>query len=149
MSSGWDIENGELQEGATEELLEDAISKMSSVENEHVKTELQKMADAVQAEFDKPTYYYFGQCRLTFYCGGSCCCGQWAGGNTASGEPPIVGRTVANGSLPFGTKVLIEGHEYVVTDRGVGANQFDIYVSSHSEALARGLYYADVYIVDD
>lgn len=92
----------------------------------------------------EPSYY--GVCRITFYCGCSQCCGQWAGGPTASGVMPTPGRTVANGSLPFGTRVLIEGQEYVVEDRGVSGDQFDIFVSDHQEALNRGLYYADVYI---
>ena len=94
----------------------------------------------------EPSYY--GVCRITFYCGCSQCCGQWAGGPTASGAMPTPGRTVANGVLPFGTRVLIEGHEYVVEDRGVSGNQFDIFVSDHQEALNRGLYYADVYIIE-
>ena len=94
----------------------------------------------------QPTYY--GACRITFYCGCSQCCGQWAGGPTASGVMPTPGRTVANGVLPFGTRVLIEGHEYVVEDRGVSGDQFDIFVSDHQEALNRGLYYADVYIIE-
>ena len=42
--------------------------------------------------------------------------------------------------------VLIDGQEYCVTDRGVGADEFDILVESHDEALARGMYYTDVYI---
>lgn len=94
----------------------------------------------------QPTYY--GVCRITFYCGCSQCCGQWAGGPTASGAMPAPGRTVANGVLPFGTRVLIEGQEYVVEDRGVSGDQFDIFVSDHQEALNRGLYYADVYIIE-
>ena len=90
---------------------------------------------------------YYGNCRITYYCGCSACNGQWAGGPTASGAYPVAGVTVANGSLPFGTKVKINGHVYTVQDRGVGGSQFDIYVDSHSEANAGGLYYTDVYIV--
>lgn len=96
----------------------------------------------------EPSVYYYGACRITFYCGCSQCCGSWAGGPTASGATPTAGWTVANGSLPFGTKVIIDGHTYCVEDRGVSANQFDIFVDSHDEALARGLYYSDVYIVE-
>ena len=96
----------------------------------------------------EPAMDYYGNCRITFYCAGSCCCGQWAGSQTASGATPTAGWTVANGSLPFGTKVIIDGHTYCVEDRGVSANQFDIFVDSHDEALARGLYYSDVYIVE-
>lgn len=96
----------------------------------------------------EPATYFYGACRITFYCPCSRCCGAWAGGPTASGATPTAGWTVANGSLPFGTKVIIEGHTYCVEDRGVSGDQFDIFVDSHSEALARGLYYADVYIVE-
>ena len=95
-----------------------------------------------------PVLTYYGCCRITFYDANSCCCGEFANGYTASGEPAIVGRTVANGILPFGTRVMIEGHEYCVTDRGVDGDQFDILVDSHEEALTKGMYYADVYIIN-
>ena len=88
---------------------------------------------------------YWGKCRITFYCPCSQCCGSW-GNATASGVMPTPGRTVANGSLPFGTVVVIDGAEYVVEDRGVGSDQFDIFVTDHQEALSRGLYYTDVYV---
>lgn len=105
-------------------------------------------AEEVNTAENAPRTAYYGACRITFYCGCSQCCGQWAGGPTASGAMPTPGRTVANGVLPFGTRVLIEGQEYVVEDRGVSGDQFDIYVSDHQEALNRGLYYADVYIIE-
>ena len=94
-----------------------------------------------------PVLTYYGNCRITFYCASSCCCGEFANGYTASGEEAIPGWTCANGSLPFGTMVLIDGQQYCVTDRGVDGDQFDILVGSHEEALQRGLYYADVYII--
>lgn len=92
---------------------------------------------------------YYGNCRITHYCNCSICCGKWAGGGTASGAWPSAGRTVANGDLPFGTKLLINGQIYVVEDRGVGAQQIDIYCNSHEEALSRGMYYTDVYIINE
>ena len=90
--------------------------------------------------------HLYGNCRITFYCPCSACCGSW-GNATASGVMPTANHTVANGSLPFGTRVEIDGVEYVVEDRGVGGDQFDIFVNDHGEALARGLYYTDVYLV--
>lgn len=87
----------------------------------------------------------YGQCRVTFYCPCSTCCGSW-GNATASGVMPTPNHTVATGSLPFGTVVVIDGAEYVVEDRGVGAYEMDIFVSDHQEALNRGLYYTDVFI---
>lgn len=101
-------------------------------------------AEPVNAE---PARSYYGNCRITFYCGCAECCGSW-GNATASGAMPTADWTVANGSLPFGTLVEIDGHTYCVEDRGVGGDQFDIYVDSHQEALNRGLYYADVYILE-
>lgn len=95
---------------------------------------------------------YYGVCTITHYDNGPCCCGKWAGGNTASGVPPTINRTVAHNYLPFGTRVLINGQEYIVEDRGdsnmAGGMWFDIYVSTHSEANARGMYSTDVYIIN-
>ena len=104
---------------------------------------------AAEEEEETVSARYFGNCRITFYCPGACCCGQWASGATASGTVATANRTVANGSLPFGTRVLIDGQEYVIEDRGVGGDQFDIFVNSHQEALDRGLYYTDVFILED
>lgn len=100
-------------------------------------------ADPVLTEWQ-----YYGNCRITFYDTGACCCGDFANGYTANGEEAIVGWTCANGALPFGTMVMIDGQVLCVTDRGVGADEFDILVGSHEEAEQRGLYYADVYILN-
>lgn len=149
MRKVWDIENGCLAEGATLELLEAAEEKAEALpeDSEH-KENLAAIAEAARAELTKPKLRYYGNCRITFYCAGPCCCGQWASGNTASGTRATANRTVANGDLPFGTRLLIDGQEYIVEDRGVGAQQIDIFVNSHAEADARGLYYREVWIVE-
>lgn len=90
---------------------------------------------------------YLGNFRLTAYCNCSKCCGQWAGGATASGTTPTPGRTVAMGGIAFGTKLLINGQVYTVEDRGTAYGHVDIYMGSHSEALSFGMQYADVYVV--
>lgn len=119
------------------------------IEPEIVEEPAEVISEPAEAVTPEPSNLsYYGNCRLTFYDVGPCCCGQWAGGHTASGTVATVGRTVACGDLLFGTHLLIEGQEYVVEDRGVGAQQIDILVSSHEEALARGLYYADVWIIN-
>lgn len=107
----------------------------------------EEVADGPVNTAPEPVSTYYGNCRITFYCSCSACCGAYAGGPTASGAMPTAGWTVANGSLPFGTQVIIDGHTYCVEDRGVSGDQFDIYVSNHQEALNRGLYYTDVYLV--
>lgn len=93
-------------------------------------------------------WFYYGNCRITFYDDCAECCGV-AGNTTASGVYPTPQHTVATGGdLPFGTVLLIDGQEYVVEDRGVDAYEVDIFVATHDEALARGLYYADVFILE-
>lgn len=103
--------------------------------------------DTLSVVYEPEPMHLYGNCRITFYCHCATCNGR-AGANCASGVQPRTNHTVANGSLPFGTRVLIDGQEYVVEDRGVGAFEFDIFVGSHQEALDRGLYYRDVYIID-
>lgn len=117
----------------------------NAVQIETYKTEV---ANELAAEEEEPAMHYYGNCRITFYCPASCCCGAYATGITASGAPVQANHTVASGDLPFGTRLMIDGQEYVVEDRGVGAQQIDIFVWSHQEALERGLYYTDVFIID-
>lgn len=121
----------------------EACEEIAPIEPEIIEPE--PVQENVQQTAATPTSYY-GNCRITFYCPCAQCCGSW-GNATASGARPTAGRTVACGDLPFGTRLLIEGHEYVVEDRGVGAQQIDIFVNGHQEALDRGLYYTDVWII--
>lgn len=86
-----------------------------------------------------------GRWKLTHYCHGACCNGSNAG-RTASGAPMTDGRTVAVGGLPFGTELMIEGHRYVVEDRGVSGKHVDILVSGHQHAKDLGEKYAEVFI---
>ena len=103
--------------------------------------------EELEEEPEEPAMHLYGNCRITFYCHCAACNGR-AGANCASGVQPKVNHTVATGSLPFGTRLMIDGQEYVVEDRGVGDFEIDIFVASHEEALQRGLYYTDVYIID-
>ena len=110
------------------------------------------MPEEVLEVVSKPEpMHLYGNCVITFYDNGPCCCGPWAGGHTASGTVPRANHTVAHNTLPFGTRLLIDGIEYVVEDRGDGnmdAFWVDIYVDTHEEANRRGMYRSDVYIID-
>lgn len=90
---------------------------------------------------------YLGNFALTAYCGCAACCGT-AGNLTASGTVPEAGRTVAMGGVDFGTQLLINGHVYTVEDRGTPYGVVDIFCSSHAEACAFGMQYADVYVLN-
>ena len=91
-----------------------------------------------------------GVYKITGYCSCSKCCGK-ATGRTASGTIATAGRTVAaSAALPYGTKVNINGHTYTVEDRGgaIKGNKIDIYFSSHAQALAWGVKYLPVEVVE-
>ena len=88
--------------------------------------------------------------KITAYCPCSKCCGK-TNGRTASGTTATAGRTVAASSkFAFGTKLNIGGHVYTVEDRGgaINGNKIDIFVNSHAEALAWGVRYLSVNVVN-
>ena len=92
--------------------------------------------------------------EVSYYCPCYICCGK-EDGITASGNLAIEGVTVAlPSSIPLGTIIVIDGHEYVCQDRGgaiidYGNNYIraDIFLNSHEDCLARGRYITEGYIV--
>ena len=96
----------------------------------------------------EPQMEHLGTWTISFYCPAECCCGQWAYGPTASGVMPTAWHTVATSGLEFGTQLYVDGLGYfVVEDRGTEYGWLDCFVNDHSEAVALGLQYRDVYIV--
>lgn len=96
-----------------------------------------------------------GQVVTSGYCNCSICCGVWAGGPTASGAMPQANHTIAVDAahpfLPMGTKVVMNGVEYVVEDSGNFAQygvQFDVYYGDHATASAHGHQTWEAYIAD-
>ena len=96
-----------------------------------------------------------GQVVTSGYCNCSICCGQWAGGPTASGAYPTPQHTIAvdanNPFVPMGTHVVMNGVEYVVEDTGAFARygvQFDVYYGDHATAQAHGHQTWDAYLAD-
>lgn len=82
-----------------------------------------------------------GEYRISAYCPCKKCCLK-SDGITASGTQATEGRTAAMNGVPFGTKIVIDGHEYTVEDRGggLGSKIIDIYFNTHEEALNSGLW---------
>lgn len=89
------------------------------------------------------------------YCSCSVCCGRWAGGPTASGAMPTADHTLAVDAsdpfVPLGTKIIMNGTEYVVEDTGnldrYGV-QFDVYFSDHEDALQWGHTTLEAFLAD-
>jgi len=91
-----------------------------------------------------------GKYKVTAYCACIKCCGK-TNGITASGTMATANRTIAAPStFAFGTQVVINGQTYTVEDRGgaIQGNRIDVYMNSHSEALAWGVRYLDVEVLN-
>ena len=138
-----------------------ALSMYAMLEAEHAiaeSMELRQKVEALEArpltvelvKEDKPEYHEgawqsIGACRITHYCACEKCCGK-STGVTASGKLAAMGRTVAvdPGVIPLGSEVLINGVCYIAEDVGVRGKAIDIYIDSHSQALAMGTYKTEV-----
>lgn len=116
--------------------------------NDSVKT-TKKKSKKKNKKKNKKKRKYLGTFKVTGYCSCSRCCGK-STGVTASGKVAKAGRTIAadTSKLPYGTKVVIDGHTYTVEDKGgaINGNRIDIFFSSHDKALQWGVRYCDVYL---
>jgi len=93
----------------------------------------------------RPTETY----RVTAYCKGSCCCGKWADGITASGAKAQGKLIAAPKEIPFGTWIDIPGYGYAeVLDRGgsIKGKRLDVFFPTHQEALNWGVQYLEIKI---
>lgn len=118
-------------------------------------------ANPVSAEKIELPFTELGEFKTTAYCTCVKCCGIWSQEHpsrqgtdyiqrTASGAIPTAGRTVAvdTNVIPFGTVIVIDGHEYVAEDTGsaVKGNTIDIYFDNHKDAENYGVQYKTIYI---
>lgn len=91
---------------------------------------------------------YLGSFIARGYCPCEICSEGW-GNSTSTGAVATQGRTIAvdPNVIPYGAKVIIDGHEYVAEDCGsaIKGNCIDIYFDNHTEADQFGVQYKDVY----
>ena len=112
----------------------------------------------------KPKLKSLGEFILTAYCPCVKCCGIWSSEHpsragtdyiqkTASGTVPEEGRTIGVDPdvIPYGTVVVINGHEYIAEDKGgaIKRNRIDVYFDSHDDALKFGKQKAEAFIKQD
>lgn len=138
----------EIEVETEKETEKEAVKEIPSEKKEEVKETVEQPQENVQeVQTTDSNKTSIGTYKLTAYCPCSKCCGKWAGGNTSSGTIPTQGRTVACNTLPAGTKVNINGHDYIVEDTGnMKGNVVDIFFNSHQEALNFGVQYAEVFV---
>ena len=138
-----EIEKTKISEVVTKEPVEKIVQVQSNVITSRAGTTSRgEVASSTNTSSSTVKIY-----KVTAYCSCAKCCGGHANGYTASGTKATAGRTVAAPSnFAFGTKLVINGKEYVVEDRGgaINGNRIDMYVSSHAQALAWGVKYLPV-----
>ena len=79
---------------------------------------------------------------ITAYCLCNHCCPTSSHGLNAAGKRPVANRSIAaSRSIPLGSRVLIQSHTYIVDDRLARRydHRFDIFMSSHRQALNFGI----------
>ena len=100
-----------------------------------------------------------GTFTATAYCPCVKCCGIWSEDHPSRGEDyvqktragtiPEEGRTIAADwdVLPEGSEVILDGHTYIVEDRGgaVKGNSIDIFFESHEAAVEFGVQEVELY----
>lgn len=123
--------------------------------------------DTPQEPAEKPAEDYSSLDRLeligtftaTAYCPCVKCCGIWSEDHPSRGEDyvqktragtiPEEGRTIAADwdVLPEGSEVILDGHTYIVEDRGgaVKGNSIDIFFESHEAAVEFGVQEVELY----
>ncbi len=141
--------------GGAVNLLATGATNSSSAEAEakseaKTKTESETQNTALTTS-DGRTLVSLGTFRLTGYC--PCySCSEGYGTLTSTGARATAGRTIAVDPriIPYGSHVLINGHEYIAEDRGgaIKNKRIDIYFNSHAEA-SNVLQYAEVYLIQD
>ena len=104
----------------------------------------------VEAE---PQLISLGEFVITHYCTENYphICNDGDATRTATGTVPTPGRTIAvdPGVIPYGSEVVINGHTFTAEDTGgaINHNRIDIVVDTHEEALQKGLYTTEVFLV--
>ena len=129
--------------------LSDVTSDNVSVACEYVADVEVNMCNYAEVEIEEPKEINLGKFKLTAYCPCKECCGK-TDGITATGTRAKAGRTIAvdPSKIPYGSKVTINGKEYVAEDCGgaIKDNHIDVFFNTHDEALKFGVQYACVYI---
>ena len=142
----------ETEEAMNSERAKNAELKTSVYElekdNEKLRDKIYELRsnDIVSEANNEANNEYTVYAELTAY---NCDDGDTPGTTMANGETVHYGA-VANDTVPLGSKVVIDGEEFVVKDRfggGYGIERFDVYTSSVSDCEKFGRQYKEVKII--
>lgn len=143
---------GTLSESEGEGVFADAVDGVKEVSDEEATiAEVGVRIGSPVSVSSDASLVSLGVFRITHYCPCSICCGPWADGITSTGITAVTNHTIAVDptQIPYGTRVVINGQVYVAEDCGgaIKKNCIDVYVASHAEGEAKGVYYTEVYAI--
>ena len=138
-TSNGDIQAGSIHKSAGEGVFAEAVDGVTSVNGSGAAADGVQVGTPISVSAD--------------YCPCSICCGPWSNGITSTGVTAVTNRTIAVDptQIPYGSKVVIDGQVYVAEDCGgaIKENCIDIYVGSHAEGESKGVYYTEVYLIQE
>lgn len=102
-----------------------------------------KKKEVIKKKEEEREWESLGYCRITTYCPA---CNDPAGSYQSSSGTTLYEGCVACSWLPIGTRLRIDGYEYVVMDTcGIGGT-VDIFVDTGGYCNCNTLSYKEVYI---
>ena len=105
-----------------------------------------------EPEVLEPELHSLGEFKITHYCPCPKCCGEWADGITYTGTTATEGRTIAVDPkvIPLGSRVVIDGQEYIAEDIGgaIKGSRIDVFMDDHHAALVAGVKKTEVFIYE-
>lgn len=94
-----------------------------------------------------------GMFEITAYCPCPLCSSSW-NRTTATGTTATAGRTIGVNPdvIPYGSRIMINGHEYIAEDTGGAMREnprvIDVFMESHEDALQFGRQNFEVFIIE-
>lgn len=150
MNSGYGTGNYGFHVGIEWETLPEAVYSVNLSCGDVTISQTLTYATGAAAQHDHAALIPLGTFKTTAYCPCYQCSEGW-GRQTSSGALATANHTVAvdRRVIPIGTKLLINGQEYVAQDVGGGVkgNHIDIFFNTHSETKQHGVRNAEVYII--
>lgn len=129
---------------------EETTSEETEIEEE---TTVETVAELAERDPYESVLIDIGEYTLTAYCPNACCCGEYANGYTATGTKAVEGKTIAvdPSVIPYGSRVMINGREYIAEDCGgaINGRHIDVYFDTHEAAVSFGVQTAEVYLIGD
>ena len=146
--SGSGKDEGVLHKSQSGGVFKDAVEGVTQAE---ITTSGGVLIGTPESVTEKVTLTPLGVFRITHYCPCSICCGPYADGITSTGVTAVTNHTIAvqPSQIPYGSRVAINGQVYYAEDCGgaIKENCIDVYVATHAEALEKGVFYTEVYLI--